>query len=251
MLIYIIILLFIFILYYLHSTKSNVNFLSKYDTITFIRNDPDGYTESLTDLDIISLKSSSKQDYIQKSCDDALDFTEDQKNKLYDCCVEADSFLRSLNSFPHINGKRIASLKWNLALTNGKWYEDGYPHTRKDVIFITPSVIDTSDCTRILVHEKIHVYERLYPRDIEKWMKHMGYKVHKRFDEYPMRRSNPDLDGWVYIDPEGNETLAMFKSNNPKGINDSEYPGKKDWKFEHPYETLAYKVDYLFANETF
>ena len=230
-----------------------VYFMNKDEVINFFKNDPDDYTKNLSNLDIIALKSSSKDDYKNKSISDVMDFTFRDKKILKDACRDADNFLSTFDGkgIPNINFKKIAQMKWKLAKTNGKWYEAGYPHTRQDIIFITPDVINHKEVVRIMIHEKIHVFERLFPNEILGWMKSEGYTPYKQFKEYPMGRSNPDLNGIVYKDKYGNETIALFKNNNPKGIDDSYYPGGKDWKFEHPYETLAYKVDYAYAGEEF
>ena len=231
---------------------SKIHFLSREETIQFFRSDPDGYTDSLTPYDLKALGFDNKIEYIDKSCEDAIDFTLSQKEYVTTCCREADVFFMSQlqNRFPYINGEVLATMDWNISLTKGEIYEEGYPHTRMNIIFITPDVINRG-CTRILIHEKVHVYERLFPSHVEKWMKEMGYKPYKRSNEYRLRRSNPDLDGWVYKDDKGRETIALFKSEQPTGIDDSIYLGGSDWKFEHPYETLAYRIDYFYANETF
>jgi hypothetical protein len=84
------------------------------------------------------------------------------------------------------------------------------------------------------------------------WREAEGYKPYKKFSEYPMRRSNPDLDGTVYLDKYGNETLVQFTTTNPSSIDDKvTYPGGKTWKEEHPNETLAYMVDYAYAGEEY
>jgi hypothetical protein len=102
-----------------------------------------------------------------------------------------------------------------------------------------------------MIHEKIHVFERLYPEEIEEWMRVNGYIKHSHLKDYPMARSNPDVNGVVYKSKEGCLTLAQFKNKNPSGIDDAVYPCGRDWKHEHPYETLAYTIDYDYAGETF
>ena len=231
--------------------NDKVYFMNKNEVAKFFKDDSDNYVKNLSNLDIIALKSSSKDDYINKSISDISDFTFRDKSILIDACNKADKFLSTFNGEKHINFKKIADMNWKLAKTEGKWYEAGYPHTRQDIIFITPDVINHKEVVRIMIHEKIHVFERLFPNEILEWMNMEGYTPYKNFKDYPMGRSNPDLNGIVYKDKFGNETIALFKNMNPKGIDDSYYPGGKDWKYEHPYETLAYKVDYAYAGEKF
>ena len=81
----------------------------------------------------------------------------------------------------------------------------------------------------------------------KRWISYAGFKKWKRFNEYDMRRSNPDLDGWVYKDNEGNETLALFKNKEPTNINDAFYPANRGYIYEHPNELLAYYIDHLYV----
>jgi hypothetical protein len=226
-------------------------FMTREETIKYFIEDRDNYVKDLSDLDIISLKSTSKEDYVTKIVSDARDFTQKEKELLIKSCAEADKFLYNYKKIPEIDSKKISSMKWVISKTNGEWYESGYPHTRENIIFITDEVINHHELTRIMIHEKIHVFERLYPEEIEEWMKVNGYTKHSYLKDYPMARSNPDVNGIVYKSKEGCLTLAQFKNKNPSGIDDAHYPCGRDWKHEHPYETLAYTIDYDFAGETF
>lgn len=226
-------------------------FMSREETVKYFLEDRDRYVVDLSDLDLIALKSTSKQDYINKIVSDARDFTSSEKKLLIKACADADKFLYNYTKIPQINAKKIANMEWVLSKTNGEWYEAGYPHTRENIIFITDDVIRHPDLTRIMIHEKIHVFERLYPEEIEEWMRVKGYTVHSKLKDYPLARSNPDVNGIVYKSKEGCLTLAQFKNKNPSGIDDANYPCGRDWKHEHPYETLAYTIDYDFAGESF
>jgi len=226
-------------------------FMSREETIKYFIDDRDNYVGDLSDLDIIALKSSSKQDYINKIVSDARDFTNEEKKRLIKACAKADKFLYNYTNIPQINSKKIANMDWVLSKTHGKWYEAGYPHTRENIIFITDEVISHPELTRIMIHEKIHVFERLYPEEIEEWMKVNGFQKHSHLKDYPLARSNPDVNGVVYKSKEGCLTLAQFKNKNPSGIDDATYPCGRDWKYEHPYETLAYTIDYDYAGESF
>jgi len=238
--------------YYFEKSSDNIQFLTKQETIDFFQSDKDGYIQNMTHYDVLAMKSKTKEEYLEKSCQDADDFTEDEKKFLIKVCNKVDNFIRyKMKKIPYINNKKLADMKWILSKTRGDWYEGGYPHTRLDMIFINTQVINFRQLERTMIHEKIHVYERMFPHDMERWIKFMGYKPYKRFNEYKYARANPDLDGWVYIDPLGNETLALFNTETPKGIDDSDYPGGMNYMAEHPNETLAYYVDHLYENETF
>ena len=251
----IVILILVCIFYKLNNSKSNIEFFNKSKTVKFFLDDEDNYVGNLTKYDIISLGCKNHQEYIQKSCEDARDFTDFEKQKLEIACTEADDFFRNQLDIPYVDNITLANMPWILAKTKGEVYEEGYPHTRMNVIFITDNVVDSSmkNLVRVLIHEKVHVYERLYPQLMNKWLKYHGYKPHKRLKDYKLGRSNPDLDGWVYTDKNGKENVAIFKNENPKGIDDATYAyDRKDgYMAEAPNETLAYYIDYMYAKEKF
>ena len=252
----VIIILILMYFYFKKSTnKTHVEFFDKDRTIKFFLDDEDNYVGNLTRHDIISLGSKDHQDYLQKSTKDARDFTDEEKQKLIVACQEADDFFRNELNLPYVDNNVLANMPWILSVTKGITYEEGYPHTRMNVIFITDSVVKSSmtNLVRVLIHEKVHVYERLNPHLMKKWLKYHGYKPHKRLRDYKLGRSNPDLDGWVYLDKNGKETLAIFKNENPTGIDDATYPyDRKDgYMAEAPNETLAYQIDYLYGKEKF
>jgi len=248
---WIVLFLVICVLYY-YLTKTDIEFLTKEQTVEFFRLDKDGYVQNMTPYDVMAMKSGSKSEYLEKSCEDARDFTDEEKRILTKVCKKVDNYIRfKLRKIPFIDNQKLANMKWVLSKTEGEWYEGGYPHTRFDIIFITPKVIKYKELERTMLHEKVHVYERMFPRDMERWIKFMGYTPYKRFNEYKYARANPDLDGWVYLDPLGNETLAKFNTETPKGIDDSDYPGGMNYMAEHPNETLAYYIDHLYQGEQF
>lgn len=247
-LVFVIVIFFVVIVYY---RMSSPNFYSHDDTFKFLYYDIDGYVERMTPQDFISQGCATRNQFITKISSAADDFTFPERMKCLIATKNADKFLRNLK-IEGIDAKKLANLDWNLALTRGRAYEEGLPHTRRDVIFISDDVLSLpmKDLTRTLIHEKVHVYERLNPQDIYNWMSTVGFKRYKRQSDYKNARSNPDVDGWVYLDPNGRETVVLYRSENPAHLDDVHYPYKHDSSSEHPYETLAYMVDYLYGKAT-
>jgi hypothetical protein len=235
--------------------KNDPYFLSKQETIDFFKKDKDKYIENLTEYDLMSLNATSKEQYLKKSINVAADFTEEEKEKLRIACDKADQFFENMIDIPYIDKYKLARLEWRLSKTLNRDYEAGYPHTREDIIFLPEEVliIPMKELIRTMIHEKVHVYERLYHDDFTNWAKYNGYIPYKKFEEYKMRRSNPDLDGIVYLDNTGKETLAIFNTTTPKNIDQAYYPqpGKYGYMAESPIETLAYYIDFMYGNETF
>jgi hypothetical protein len=240
---------------YFTDMNYKIKFFNKDDTITFFINDVDDYLKNLNSYDIKALDSSSHNDYLQKSIKDAKNFTEAEKQKLISACKEADNFFRTKLNIKHVDNNILANMPWTLAKTSGKYYEEGYPHTRNDIIFITDDVIKSplKYLIRVLIHEKVHVYSRLYPDLMQEWNTYHGFKRYKPLKNYKYVRSNPDLDNWIYTDKFGKELLASFKNENPTGIDDATYSynNHDGYMAEAPNEILAYYIDYTYANEKF
>jgi len=221
----------------------HIHFMSKKELQDFFRNDPDNYFKSFNEINLRAYGYLTIKDYVNASVNDADDFTSKEKEYLTKEMNRADEFLKTFDKIPYFPGKLVADIPWKLAKTKHNVYEKGYPHTRLDVIFMPGDILMDKDVIRTLVHEKVHVFSRLYPKEMDKWSKHNGYKKIDKLINYPLARNNPDVDGIVYLDKNGKETLAQYRTKYPLSIEEAFYPYGEDYTREHPNETLAYKVD--------
>jgi len=194
-----------------------VTLLTAEETNQFLKSDPDGFVKSLNKWDLFARKVSSPQEYL------------DQISRSGVTCDISYDMLNKVDDFFRAKGEpEIANIPWVIAMTKGTMYEDGYPHTRQNVIFLSgPTDFKT------LVHEKLHVSQRYNPPDL----KAMGYKyLRPRQGEFRLR-SNPDLsDGLIWQDAHGREMVAHYNSDRPMGLWDVDIESR----MEHPYEYLAY-----------
>jgi hypothetical protein len=238
--------IFLLGLYYFKNTEefNRIRFLDRTSTIHFFETDKDGYIEQLTEYDILAQKSKTKNEYKNKIINSASNFTDDEKRRLTLACQKADNALLKIN-IPGFDGKKASQLNWNLALTRGRQYEDGLPHTRLDTIFLTDRVLNDSEkqMAKTMLHEKVHVYERMFPEDIDIWLKTNGYKKFKKWSSFENARSNPDINEWSYLRPDGKPMVVLYNKNIPESIHDVDYPKYEDPSSEHPYETLAYMLE--------
>jgi hypothetical protein len=122
-------------------------------------------------------------------------------------------------------------IPWAFAKTT-MFLETGYPHTRQGVIFLPENSLDRPDINivRTLVHEKIHVYQKMYRDKFVHSLLHNGYTIIGRMSD-TTKMSNPDADDRIYRHPSGR--IMMQKRDS------------KDWKdalYEHPNELIAYTV---------
>jgi hypothetical protein len=142
-----------------------------------------------------------------------------------------------------VNEDLLKNLPWIFIKTNSKAYEDGLPHTRgPNVICLSTQTLRSKNdvLARTLLHEKIHIYQRIYPIHTADAIKAAGYnKTNIKRTSILLARANPDLDEWIYEDTNKNPMIFVYNSATPSGINDiSDSNGVQ----EHPYETMAYLI---------
>ena len=233
------------------NSKTKVTFLTAQETAKFLMSDPDDYTHNLNGWDLIARHVSVEVDYRRRAAAASLDFTEDQKVRFMKAAEKADKFFASYrsdcaqtNDYVGISGKDIVSIPWVFALTKGTAYEDGMPHTRSNTIFISTEIDETPKyLTKILIHEKLHLYQRLYANKTVAYLTGKGYIKWKLRQGVPRIRSNPDVNPWIYIEPNSEKPMmALYTSDKPKNISDT-INAFNDVKYEHPYELMAYTIE--------
>lgn len=259
--IFILISIIIFILYYTLLKKNvelkvdavpNIFFMSHDETSRYLEVDNDNYVRNLTPLDLYARKVKDHQEYIENIKSTAISFTEDEKQLLIKCAKNADAFFKTnsfnnLNYSNYLNGDDIANIKWIFAYTfknDKKEYEEGLPHTRENVIFLSKYVLkyDEFNLTNTLIHEKIHIYQRFNKELFSSIISYMNYSI-LDIDKQPYKkyiRSNPDTDGKVYYDMNTQkEMICLYRSDKPNSINDIIM---NNFALEHPYEKIAYDI---------
>lgn len=212
-----------------------VNLIPRKNITSLISNDVDNYVSNMTPHDLYARKATSKQDYITK-CQNDFSVNKEVEKQCFEKCIkcipEANRRLLQLTS-------SFQNISWNLFFFSGNYYEDGLSHTRFNIIFLPVKIINVDDeyLTKLLIHEKIHILQKLLPFDpfVTSFMKNFKVVNHKHFVN-KLIRANPDTDNFVYKD---------FNNQNLQFVYTSEYPGSiRDVvhysEFEHPYEQMAY-----------
>jgi hypothetical protein len=230
-----VLLLIIIIIFFIKNNKiekfSEQNiYLSDEETIKFLDTDEDNYIQNMSPYDIYARKCSSIQQYKLKAMNSSLNFNDEQKSKLDNCSIVARNFFDN-------------KYQWKFSLVDED-YEEGFPHTRKDIIFLSPKIInyDDSELIKLLIHESVHISQRYDKVTLNEYLNKHKYAISRRRDTEPMIRANPDLDEFIYMDENGIEMVYNYRSITPNGINDI-IPSKN----EHPFEVMAYKIaeDYI------
>lgn len=101
--------------------------------------------------------------------------------------------------------------------------ENGYPHTIKDVIVLTDNFFQLPYYKKIsiLIHEKIHVYQRLYTHKCQELICNLWNYIPVNFSKnYKLSRSNPDLNGILYK-KNNIISLQIYNSMKPLSLADS------------------------------
>jgi len=203
----------------------------------FLQFDLDGYVQQFSSEDLVARKADTTQEYLKKSAADVLLITDTQKATLIRAVDAAGKYFETYRNY-YIDPVPFQNLPWKFIMTAG-YYENGLPHTRADYIFITPDVFRQSEdeLVRLLIHEKVHIYQRTYKELVQEKLKARNYQVYRLRKGYPLIRANPDLDENIYLDPENNVMVQTYASMTPKNISDV-----KGSYMEHPYEEMAYAI---------
>jgi hypothetical protein len=215
----------------------------------------------MSELDLHARNVKTHMEYINNIEDTAISFTDEEKELLITCANNADKYLKmeefkELKYGKYINGDDLANIKWIFANTYSnrfnnkiKEYEEGLPHTRENIIFVSKHVLkyDELNLTNTLIHEKIHIYQRYNSKLFDKIIREMGLlELDKKSFKYAKYiRSNPDTNNKIYYNNVDNNLdnndimVYMYRNDNPNAINDVVHNNHSK---EHPYEKIAYEI---------
>lgn len=233
-----IILLIVILIIYYCTLVEPIQFLSGKDLKSLIMNDHDGYIKTLSKYDLLNRDCKTQFEYKLKYINNIIEFTPLQKERIKKYVIQASEFLRNVKS-PFISNYHIMKIPWVFARTT-MLLENGNPHTRQGIIFLPENSLDRPDINiiRTLIHEKIHVYQKLYKCKFIHSLLCNGYTIIGRTRDY-RRASNPDTDNIIYRHPSGRIMIRKYDS--------------KDWKdalYEHPNELISYSLAQQYFSQT-
>ena len=208
----------------------------------YLKNDSDNYYKTFNSLDFKARNINNIEEYI-KNIEKSLYYpTKDEQEKVKRSIIEANSRLEKINSSWFI-GNKAKELLWNIGYFNGDLYENGLPHTRGNIIMLPEKVnkYTEDELTNTLIHEKVHIYQKVYKNDVQKYLNEYNFKKVKKRDKYDNTRSNSDSDNIIYEDNNRNIYKAIY-NNNPKNYSDVTYFPINNPLYEHPFEKMAYLI---------
>jgi hypothetical protein len=231
--------------------SNHITILTNAQMKEFILKDKDNFIKNLSKHDLQARNSSSNDDYLNKVLSSIpYNIKNSTKKKLKKTIQKADQLLSK-------EYKDIADIPWKIAIIKGKNYENGFPHTREDIIFLFDYIVDDfypeEELIKVLIHEKIHVFQRNYryhPIMLDYMKPFKRYKTKEDLKQIePLIRSNPDLDDYVYQDENGKIYMTGIFNPNPNNLTDIKGSNEE----EHPFEKMAYTIsnNLILKNKSF
>tara|TARA_B100000900_G_scaffold386625_1_gene377242 strand:- start:75 stop:860 length:786 start_codon:yes stop_codon:yes gene_type:complete len=249
---HIVILLFIFVVIIFNIYKyfinrkgyNNVILLSREETLSIILNDNDNYYSKFTDKDLKVRKVSSISEYKNKIKNSVCDGNKMIKTKIMNSINKSNEKINKLNiihngNYKGIDLNKLYNIKWKIGFICNNSYEDGLPHTRNDTIIIPMDIIYDYSSNRLcetLIHEKVHIYQKLFQKETEIYLKENNFEKIKKIDYDDNIRANPDIDDNIYRDQS-----TIYKASylpNAVSIHDVRIYSDSQ-KYEHPFEHMA------------
>jgi len=227
----------------LNKESSNISILSRKQIVDLlVNNPPDNYYDSLTQCDFKARGVNSLDEYLHNiesfAIPDSSIFaqganTRENKKKIIDCIkqIEREVAPFGTHKYDWVDGARFRALPWIVAVVYGDKYEYGFPHTRGNVIIITDKTI----CIDTLLHEKLHVYQKMFPEDFQ------NYLDSEKFIRYCKRKdiqdvaANPDADSWVYM-RDGEVYVGQYSRGGYGGAKSIVYKPINSPKYDCPQE---------------
>jgi hypothetical protein len=201
----IIITYFIYLLFFRKTTS--IKYLT-FDEFASISKSSE-YFNNMNSYDLQVRKSNNKNEYFKKYRSGYQTFTMEQKNILLNIVDIIEKKIYKYNNFKNI--------KWVFVKIDTD-LENSYPHTIGNVIVLSNNFFDSSTSSQIntIIHEKVHIYQRMYPEYINILYKKWGFdKVDVNIN---YNRNNPDIK---YYYSYNNNLLIQLYTDNPRELYDS------------------------------
>jgi len=119
---------------YFVSSEFHVNFMSKYQTYTYIITDADGFIKNTPENHMNIYGYNDTDAYKQAAAATAVSFNDYEKQKLTVLALAVDEFLVEQYGLQQSD---LSKVPWTFALTEGDVYEEGRPHVRGNIIFLS------------------------------------------------------------------------------------------------------------------
>lgn len=205
-----------------------------------------GYIDSFNEIDLRVRNCNSIDECKEIYKKNILSFTEKEKLILIDLIKKIET--KGTNKKIRIL-KSFYELKWKFARVTNK-IDNGLPHTHIDTIYLSDKFFNNPSM-EVLIHEKIHIYQKKFPDKTDKLYKIYNYeKIDKIKSD--RRRANPDLNNFDY--KKNNNIIYCEYTENAKSLTDiklisSDNINSNPNHNEHPDEYFAYLITNKILNK--
>lgn len=246
---YIIFTIVLFIIYrtFMCENFSKNIYLSKTELEKTLLNNKDKYYDTFNENDLRVRNIENITEYYEIIKNSCISINNNYMDILDKITAIADNKIKKIK-IKGFDGLKASKIQWIIGVINDKKYEYGLPHTRNLIIVIPENIINNEEVLlRVLIHEKIHIYQKIYSEDTKLWIKNKGFVKYKLRAKSDNIRANPDIDKYIYKNDKN--LIFMSKYNEmPLTINDVTYQPINDYKYEHPFEIMAYTLEDLINN---
>ena len=217
--------------YYEH----NITFVSPNEGYMAIINN--GYINKFNKIDMKVRNCNDIEDCKNLYKKNIIFFTEKEKNTLKKLVEEANMKLKQFNNFYNI--------PWKFTKVTNK-IDNGLPHTHNDIIYLSDIFFEKPSLDTI-IHEKIHIYQKMYPEKTDILYKKYNYDKVERENNHN-RRANPDLNNFDY--KHNGKLIHSEYVENPSYLGDIKLVNsdKNSSINEHPDEYFAYTITHKILN---
>lgn len=195
--------------------------------------DESNYFNRMSNIDLLVRDVNSIPSYIKLYKEGITKFTQNEKITLNSMCNSIDKIIK--------NTKRLVNLQWKFAKQSSS-IENGWPHTLGDVIILSSDFFNSSNQKITLLHEKIHIYQRVFPIESNKLFIEWNFKPAIKLENIQLARNNPDINDFVYKKKD-KIFVQLYNSKTPKSISDSKPYIYNENDIEHPINVTQENLD--------
>lgn len=230
-----------------YTNNPTIIFLPKENLSFILKNDIDNYYNSISKYNLKFRNIENRQDFLNNIHTFLYECNNKEKNIISKAIQKANDCLKTI-TYPGFYYKKLQHSPWLIGCSKSSNYEFGYPHTRYNVIILNYNNIYDKNLYKTLIHERVHIYQKLFPDDIQEFLTHYNFKKIKVQNQYD--RANPDTDNYIY---QKDNIIFECKIESPYINNFYDFNNNElqlictnnSDKYEHPYEFMAYEISEL------
>ena len=144
-----------------------------------LNDNKDNYYDRFTELDLKVRNVNSCEEYKTKIINVCYECNSIEYTKILLCINKVNNVLKKYN-INGFDGEKASMIKWKIGVISGNIYENGLPHTRGDIIIIPKNILNSYRLKNILLHEKIHIYQKLFPNDIQQYLTNNNFSISRK-----------------------------------------------------------------------